>query len=76
MSTDQNTCQPVLELVNLGKKIRKKQIVKNIYLSLNPSEVYGFLGPNGAGKTTTDYHRFRCFRQIIKRYCSAGKNSF
>jgi len=53
MSTDQNTCQPVLELVNLGKKIRKKQIVKNINLSLNPSEVYGFLGPNGAGKTTT-----------------------
>ncbi|MFC1533530.1 ABC transporter ATP-binding protein [Thermodesulfobacteriota bacterium] len=53
MTTDQNTCQPVLELVNLGKKIRKKQIVKNINLSLNPSEVYGFLGPNGAGKTTT-----------------------
>ena len=53
MTTDQNTCQPVLELVNLGKKIRKKQIVKDVNLSLNPSQIYGFLGPNGAGKTTT-----------------------
>ena len=53
MTIDQNTCQPVLELVNLGKKIRKKQIVKDVNLSLNPSQIYGFLGPNGAGKTTT-----------------------
>lgn len=49
----QNGCEPVLELVNLGKKIKKKQIVKNISLSLYPSEIFGFLGPNGAGKTTT-----------------------
>ena len=49
----QKTGQPVLELVNLGKKIGKKRIVRNVNLSLNASEVFGFLGPNGAGKTTT-----------------------
>ena len=30
-----------------------KQAVKNVSLSLEPGEVFGFLGPNGAGKTTT-----------------------
>jgi ABC-2 type transport system ATP-binding protein len=53
MNNSHNICEPVLELVNLGKKIKKKQIVKNINLSLHPSEIFGFLGPNGAGKTTT-----------------------
>ncbi|HWQ42150.1 MAG TPA: ABC transporter ATP-binding protein [Desulfosporosinus sp.] len=43
----------VLELSNLKKIIKGKEIVKGIDLSLYPSQIFGFLGPNGAGKTTT-----------------------
>jgi ABC-2 type transport system ATP-binding protein len=43
----------VLELNNLSKIIKGREIVKGISLDVNTSEVFGFLGPNGAGKTTT-----------------------
>ncbi len=43
----------VLELTNLRKTIKGKEIVKGVNLTLYPSQIYGFLGPNGAGKTTT-----------------------
>ena len=43
----------VLELKNISKKLKGKNILKNINLTVNPSEIFGFLGPNGAGKTTT-----------------------
>ncbi|AFQ45033.1 ABC transporter ATP-binding protein [Desulfosporosinus meridiei] len=43
----------VLELTNLSKTIKGKDIVKGINLTLQSSQIYGFLGPNGAGKTTT-----------------------
>lgn len=43
----------VLELTNLRKTIKGKEIVKGIDLTLYPSQIFGFLGPNGAGKTTT-----------------------
>lgn len=43
----------VLELANLKKTIKGKEIVKGINLTLYPSQIFGFLGPNGAGKTTT-----------------------
>ncbi len=43
-----------VELQNLSKIYPGgKQAVKQITLSLNQGEVFGFLGPNGAGKTTT-----------------------
>lgn len=44
---------PVLELTNLRKTIKGKEIVKGVNLTLFPSQIFGFLGPNGAGKTTT-----------------------
>ncbi|MDA8235740.1 MAG: ABC transporter ATP-binding protein [Clostridia bacterium] len=45
--------QPVLELKQISKKIKKRDIVIDINLKVFPGEVMGFLGPNGAGKTTT-----------------------
>jgi ABC-2 type transport system ATP-binding protein len=45
--------QPVVEVRNLTKRIRHKNIVDQISFELFPGEVFGFLGPNGAGKTTT-----------------------
>jgi len=44
---------PVLELNNLRKTIKGKEIIKGVDLTLYPSQIFGFLGPNGAGKTTT-----------------------
>ncbi|OEF95845.1 ABC transporter ATP-binding protein [Desulfuribacillus alkaliarsenatis] len=43
----------VLEIENLKKQIKNKEIVKDVSLAVNEAEVFGFLGPNGAGKTTT-----------------------
>ena len=45
--------QPILHLMNVGKSIKGKEIVKDLNLSLVCGEIFGFLGPNGAGKTTT-----------------------
>lgn len=43
----------VLKLENVSKSIGKREIVKNLNLTINEGEIFGFLGPNGAGKTTT-----------------------
>lgn len=45
--------QPVVEVRQLTKRIRHRNIVDQISFDLFPGEVFGFLGPNGAGKTTT-----------------------
>ncbi|QNK16807.1 ABC transporter ATP-binding protein [Listeria monocytogenes] len=42
-----------LQVTNLHKKNRKREIIKGISFEVMPGEVFGFLGPNGAGKTTT-----------------------
>jgi len=44
-----------LEAKSLSKTIGKKDIVKDVSLSVQSGEVVGLLGPNGAGKTTTFY---------------------
>ncbi|MGV3466800.1 MAG: ABC transporter ATP-binding protein [Heyndrickxia sp.] len=44
---------PALEVKDLRKTIRKKEIIKGLSFRLYRGEVFGFLGPNGAGKTTT-----------------------
>lgn len=36
-----------------GRGKKRVEAVKDISLTINPGQVYGFLGPNGAGKTTT-----------------------
>ncbi len=56
-----------LEIKNLKKSfqsnflIKQFHILKNINLSVEKGEIYGFLGPNGAGKTTT----IKCVLGII-----------
>jgi len=41
-----------LELKNVKKSFKKKEILHGINLKMGSSEVFGLLGPNGAGKTT------------------------
>lgn len=44
-----------LEIKGLCKAYGKREVVKDISLSLKTGEIVGLLGPNGAGKTTTFY---------------------
>jgi len=44
-----------LKAINLKKKIKDLEIVKDMSLEVKSGEVVGLLGPNGAGKTTTFY---------------------
>jgi lipopolysaccharide export system ATP-binding protein len=42
-------------LQNVSKSYRRRQILRNVTLSVHQGEIVGLLGPNGAGKTTTFY---------------------
>ena len=44
-----------LVATGLGKRYRKRPVVRNVSISLKRGEAVGLLGPNGAGKTTTFY---------------------
>lgn len=44
-----------LEAEGLVKTYRRRNVVKDVALSLRQGEIVGLLGPNGAGKTTTFY---------------------
>ena len=44
-----------LSATGLGKRYRKRPVVRNVSISLRRGEAVGLLGPNGAGKTTTFY---------------------
>ena len=44
-----------LEVKNLQKSFKKRQVVKDFSLDIRTGEVVGLLGPNGAGKTTSFY---------------------
>jgi len=47
------TNKPILEIKNLTKYYDKVLGVKDLSLSLEEGEIFGFIGPNGAGKSTT-----------------------
>ena len=58
------TARPPLEVLpgggglvatGLGKRYRKRPVVRNVSLSVQRGEAVGLLGPNGAGKTTCFY---------------------
>lgn len=42
----------VLKVDNVCKKIKRREIIKNISFTVNKGDICGFIGPNGAGKTT------------------------
>jgi len=44
-----------LEVKGLYKSYGKKNVIRNIDITVSTSEIVGLLGPNGAGKTTTFY---------------------
>lgn len=44
-----------LEAKGLGKRFKKRPVVRDVSLSVRRGEAVGLLGPNGAGKTTTFY---------------------
>jgi lipopolysaccharide export system ATP-binding protein len=44
-----------LQVFNLGKRYRKRPVLRDVSLSVRRGEAVGLLGPNGAGKTTCFY---------------------
>jgi len=44
-----------LQAKALAKSYKKRQVVKNVSLSVSAGQIVGLLGPNGAGKTTSFY---------------------
>ncbi len=56
-----------LTVEHLKKSYKKRQVVKDVSLTVKSGEVVGLLGPNGAGKTT-------CFYMIVGLIpCQGGK---
>ena len=51
-----------VELINLSKTIKGKEILNNVNLTLEKGKVYGFFGRNGSGKTML----FRAICGLIK----------
>lgn len=44
-----------LQALNIGKRFRRRPVVRNVSISVRRGEAVGLLGPNGAGKTTCFY---------------------
>jgi lipopolysaccharide export system ATP-binding protein len=44
-----------LVAANIGKRFRKRPVVRDVSISVQRGEAVGLLGPNGAGKTTCFY---------------------
>jgi len=44
-----------LSAINIGKRFKKRPVVRGVSLELQRGEAVGLLGPNGAGKTTCFY---------------------
>ena len=68
--------EPIIEVKGLQKNFGTFTAVKDVSLTVNKGDVFGFLGPNGAGKSTT----MRCMLSLIKPNAGQinifGKNLF
>jgi lipopolysaccharide export system ATP-binding protein len=47
--------QSGLRIVSLRKSYRKRLVIRDVSIHLNPGEIVALLGPNGSGKTTCFY---------------------
>ena len=47
--------QSGLRIVSLRKSYRKRLVIRDVSMYLNPGEIVALLGPNGSGKTTCFY---------------------
>lgn len=54
-----------LEVENLTKRYRRREVVRDVSMHIAGGEVVGLLGPNGAGKTT-------CFYMIVGLVTAGG----
>ncbi|WP_207369160.1 ABC transporter ATP-binding protein [Heyndrickxia coagulans] len=68
------TTIPALKVIDVHKKIGRKEIIKGISFEVMPGEVFGFLGPNGAGKTTTIRMLTGLIRPTSGKILIGGKN--
>jgi len=55
MVTSSKSKCSVLEVFNIGKNYKNRNVLRNVSLSVRRGEAVGLLGPNGAGKTTCFY---------------------
>ena len=55
MSRTETPPSSVLQIEHLAKSYNKRQVVRDVSLTVHSGEVVGLLGPNGAGKTTSFY---------------------
>jgi ABC-2 type transport system ATP-binding protein len=53
MRKDRSVAQSIIQTQDLTVYYGKHRGIKDVNLSVEQGEVFGFLGPNGAGKTTT-----------------------
>lgn len=44
--------KPIIAIKGLSVSYEKKRVLTNIYLNIEPAQIYGIIGPNGAGKST------------------------
>ena len=43
----------IIEVKNLQKKFHGKEVLRDLSITVDQGDIFGFLGPNGSGKTTT-----------------------
>lgn len=53
-----------IKIQDLNKKYGKKQVLKDVNLTLNGGQIVGLLGPNGSGKTTL----IKVLNGLLKEY--------
>lgn len=75
--------QMIIQTHNLGKRFGDRWAVKNLNLTVEKGQIFGFLGPNGAGKSTTIRMLLNlirpsagCFELLSQRVGSSGKKIY
>ncbi|RKY57860.1 MAG: ABC transporter ATP-binding protein [Candidatus Neomarinimicrobiota bacterium] len=64
----------VIQTNSLGKRFGDRWAVKDLNLSVEKGQIFGFLGPNGAGKSTTIRMLLRLIRPSTGTFMLLGKS--